>query len=622
MKQKLFTLLLALVGLTAQAWATGGTLEGTGAQDDPYMIVDAQDWAAFAAKVNGGETSACAILMADITEAVSAMVGTNGNRYSGRFDGLGHTLTIGYGTAASPLARNDVAPFSFVRGGTIRGLHTVGDIYVSGKFAAGIVSEIYGTGNVVERCRCSVVIHCYTAGDGTHGGVAGIVNTGAEFRLSSTFFDGKLLSEGETATTLCGGMVGYTRGTETIGNCLFAPAEVYPGLFRNTFSRYWAGFEPTVTNCYYTLYANDGQGTDGSALTAQELAAALGRAWEVAGGAVVPKPTSVSELALNLTHYDANGDGRLTIADLTMLANILVGKQSAPLRPVSSIVLSATEATIHEGESLKLDATVSPSDADYPQLAWSSSDEGVATVNPYGRVQAIGAGTCQIVCSAVDGSGVSATCTVTVLLNPFVNLGLPSGTLWATCNVGADNPEDYGLYFAWGETTGYTSDTNDGHSFDWTSYKYAIDNNNNLTKYCQQSSYGNDGFTDTLAELELSDDAAYVNWGSEWRMPSFDQIKELFNSAYTTTEWTTQNGVYGRKITSVSNNKSIFLPAAGCRYGTSVYGTGSDGYYWSRTLNSSHPYGAYYLYFNSGNMDRVIDNRFYGFSVRPVRVSQ
>ena len=101
----------------------------------------------------------------------------------------------------------------------------------------------------------------------------------------------------------------------------------------------------------------------------------------------------------------------------------------------------------------------------------------------------------------------------------YVDLGLPSGTLWATTNVGAEKPEDYGLYFAWGETTGYTGDTNDGYLFDWASYKWCNGDYNQLTKYCYDISSGYNGFTDTLTELEPEDDAAYVNWGPDWRMP-------------------------------------------------------------------------------------------------------
>ncbi len=200
----------------------------------------------------------------------------------------------------------------------------------------------------------------------------------------------------------------------------------------------------------------------------------------------------------------------------------------------------------------------------------------------------------------------------------FVDLGLPSGTLWATCNIGADSPEDYGDYFAWGET-----ETKDW--YDWSTYKWCNGIEETMTKYCTDSSFGYNGFTDDKTKLDLEDDAAYVNWGPAWRMPSKAQFDELINSNYTTTTWTTQNGVYGRLITSKKEGytgNSVFLPAAGSRYRSSLSGAGSDGGYWSRTLYESGPIYAgdlnFYLSFIfSGSSIRRL-----GQSVRPVRVSE
>ncbi len=141
-----------------------------------------------------------------------------------------------------------------------------------------------------------------------------------------------------------------------------------------------------------------------------------------------------------------------------------------------------------------------------------------------------------------------------------------------------------------------------------------------MTKYCMDSYYGT---VDNKTELEPSDDAATVNWGSEWQMPSFEQLIELYNSGYTTTTGTTMNGVYGRKITSKSNGNSIFLPAAGSRGGTSLYNAGSYGCYWLRSLNTSNSsYASYYLDFNSGHVSTYIGDRNSGKSVRPVRVKK
>ena len=197
-----------------------------------------------------------------------------------------------------------------------------------------------------------------------------------------------------------------------------------------------------------------------------------------------------------------------------------------------------------------------------------------------------------------------------------VDLGLPSGTLWATCNVGAEKPEDYGDYFAWGETIGYNGGKT---TFNWSTYKYCSGSSTTIRKYCISSSYGT---VDNKTELEPADDAATVNWGSDWQMPSLDQLKELINSSYTTTEWTTINGVRGRKITSKSNLKSIFLPAAGYRNDASLSNIGSGGRYWSRSLYASNSADGCSLYFDSSGIYTGSGSRCYGRSVRPVRVQK
>ena len=189
----------------------------------------------------------------------------------------------------------------------------------------------------------------------------------------------------------------------------------------------------------------------------------------------------------------------------------------------------------------------------------------------------------------------------------YVDLGL--SVKWATCNVGANNPEDYGDYFAWGETT--TKDT-----YNWSTYKYCNGDYNLLTKYCNNSSYGNNGFTDNKTQLELSDDAARANWGGSWRMPTDAEWTELREQC--TWTWTTQNGVYGTKVTSKTNENSIFLPAAGYRGGSSLTDAGSGGYYWSSSLYADYPNDAWYVYFDFGNVSRDGSYRYDGQSVRPV----
>ena len=186
----------------------------------------------------------------------------------------------------------------------------------------------------------------------------------------------------------------------------------------------------------------------------------------------------------------------------------------------------------------------------------------------------------------------------------YVDLGL--SVKWATCNVGASKPEDYGDYFAWGETT--TKST-----YNWSTYKYCNGSYNSLTKYNTRSDYGT---VDNKTQLDLSDDAARANWGGAWRMPTDAELTELREQC--TWSWTTQNGVNGYKVTSKSNGNSIFLPAAGCRYGGSLLDAGNYGYYWSSLLSTDYPRNAYELNFSSGNVSRNGYGRDYGLSVRPV----
>ncbi len=192
----------------------------------------------------------------------------------------------------------------------------------------------------------------------------------------------------------------------------------------------------------------------------------------------------------------------------------------------------------------------------------------------------------------------------------YVDLGLPSGTLWATCNVGANTPEDYGDYFAWGETT-------PKDHYDWSTYQYCMGSQNTLTKYCNNSNYGYNGFTDNLTTLLPEDDAATANWGSGWRMPTKEEWQELLNN--TTVTWTTQNGVSGRLFTA-SNGNSLFLPAAGTHGApgfNNLHYVGISADYWSRSIHSNQ-IDAWGHYFSSDYCHVDHDNRKYGHSVRAV----
>ena len=187
----------------------------------------------------------------------------------------------------------------------------------------------------------------------------------------------------------------------------------------------------------------------------------------------------------------------------------------------------------------------------------------------------------------------------------FVDLGLPSGTLWATRNLGAETPEDYGYYFSWGNVIGQKPS---GTTFD---YNWGTDNNGNYASTTGAALTGD-------IPTNMDYDAVQRYMGGSCKMPTTTQFAELFNSSYTTNEWTTKNGVNGRLVTSKINGNSIFFPAAGFGHGTSLFNAGSRGYYWSRSLYSSA--SGYLLYFDSSGVSPQDSNsRFFGFSVRAVQ---
>ena len=191
----------------------------------------------------------------------------------------------------------------------------------------------------------------------------------------------------------------------------------------------------------------------------------------------------------------------------------------------------------------------------------------------------------------------------------YVDLGLPSGLLWATCNVGADSPWDYGDYFAWGETQ-------PKDFYIWNTYQHCNGFFFTLTKYCNNSSCGYNGFTDNLTTLLPEDDAATANWGEGWRMPTEAELQELYNN--TTHIWTTQNGVNG-SLFIASNGNSLFLPAAGSHWADEFEGVGSYGVYWSSSLYTDYSLDAWYFYCSSDFYRMHNYERDAGQSVRPVR---
>lgn len=216
----------------------------------------------------------------------------------------------------------------------------------------------------------------------------------------------------------------------------------------------------------------------------------------------------------------------------------------------------------------------------------------------------------------------------------YVDLGLPSGTLWAACNVGASKPSEAGLYFQWGDTVGYTKEqVGKDKQFTWDDYKFRINKNSsntneqfvkdlqfNLSDSKPIITEGASKFSkyrERGAKLELEDDAAHINMGGDWHMPTNDQIMELIIN--TTSTWTAQDGVKGRLFTSKKDEtKSIFIPASGYAWDGSIYNSGKLCYAWSSMLSSKYVnYGMSFNFFIS----RAYESYYYrslGFPIRGV----
>lgn len=300
---------------------------------------------------------------------------------------------------------------------------------------------------------------------------------------------------------------------------------------------------------------------------------------------------------------DINHDNQVDISDVVALVNIV-------LNGYTPFSVSPTEVTLQVGGTANV-----PIFGGYYFYKVESANPGVVTASLNGftiTLSAVAGGeTTVTVRDVLTFRTIDIPVVVTVEDNQpqsyltcpdshhphLIDLGLPSGTLWSCCNVGADKPEAYGGYYAWGETE-------EKDYYDWSTYIHC----NGSESTCH-----NLGFD--IAGTQY--DVAHVKWGGSWVMPSIEQIDELINNC--TYEWTTVNGVKGHKFISKTNGGSIFLPAAGNRWPGELGNTGSDGYYWSSSLDESSPDYAWGLFFVSGYVDTSNINRIGGQSVRPVR---
>ena len=289
-----------------------------------------------------------------------------------------------------------------------------------------------------------------------------------------------------------------------------------------------------------------------------------------------------------------------------------------PIRPVSlspnfvtasSVSINNESLSIRKGECKLLSATILPDNSTNKNVAWLSCDPDVAVVYEDGIVVGVSEGATTII--ALCGRE-RATCSVSVTdsgeiaIPEAVDLGL--SVKWASFNLGAFAPENPGLYYSWGETESKTG-------YYWDNYMWCNGSDNTLTKYNIDSSRGT---IDNKAILDIEDDAAHINLGSGWRMPTISECTELRDNCECA--WTTQNGMNGIKFTSKKNGNSIFMPAAG----TSSYNFNVNGWYWSTNLCTwTSSYGstnnARNINFSEEGVNIGTNNRSVGCPIRPVK---
>lgn len=639
MVKRLICMLFALIGLTS-AWAANYGLKIGGVQltSDNYTNITAAG--GFSAVKSGTVTFNPTTKTLTLSNAVIEAEGNNVVAIDVATSGSGYKLQLASGTTNAVSSAAGIALRLYDTDFTIEGTGTV--TFTSPKI--GIYLHEYGAALTIRNCTLTAT-----------GGNSGI--TGSSSALGSVTIDGATVRATGTArgSIWCFNTLTLSGGVEILSpegavwnttyQCICMPSNVRT---------------PIMT--------------------------------EVVIGVPAPEPETVMSESTPHLNYDVNKDGRVSLEDLTRLANVLVGRANVPVtsvtmsprtwsmvkgatkqlttsvhpanadfqtlawttsnrrvatvdangvvtgmgvgtcsikatsidgsnrydsclvtiqQPVTSIQLSTNSCSIANRSTYQLSATVLPSNAANKNVTWITSNSNVATVSSTGLITAQRAGTCTITCKAADGSGVTATCTVTVYWgdmsgtiggHAYVDLGLPSGTMWATTNIGASSPEGYGNYYAWGETTTKSTYTLSNY-FDRSNGSYSI-------------YYPGGGLT----ELQTNHDAAYVNWGSNWCMPTNVQMEELVREC--THTWTTRNGVNGYELVG-KNGNSIFLPAGGCYQYYNDYtpiDVGTRGCYWTRILHSNdEDLAMAFIIMSSLNNYNAGWNRYYGYSVRPVR---
>ncbi len=318
--------------------------------------------------------------------------------------------------------------------------------------------------------------------------------------------------------------------------------------------------------------------------------------------------------AINITFAHALAQVKVALTKASNLGTVTVNSVTLSSAATSGTFTATTGAWSNPGNSQEV-SFIKNSDTEFeallvPQTLTGYSIEIAATVDGTDKVYSYTATEAVIL-----NQGETYTIPVQVGETICVDLGLPSGTLWATCNVGATAPQEYGDYFAWGETSPKSN-------YDWPTYKYGS-SYNTLTKYCSNSLWGKDGLTDGLTTLEACDDAATYNLGSNWRTPTEAEFNELLYQCDWT--WTTDyngTGVVGYIVKSraADNINTIFLPVAGYYSENNVVNEKTAGYYWSNSLTIIGVNNAKLFQIEQSDKKIGNDHRCLGLSIRPVYV--
>ena len=409
---------------------------------------------------------------------------------------------------------------------------------------------------------------------------------GGEWRMPTKEERDELYEYCNWEWTTKNGVEGYKVTSKQNGNSIFLPlAGCIDGDWTNTaYGFYWT----STVNTENTWNAYDINFTSSSVLMNDDVRVYGRSVRPVYGPRAAVMPVVVTSAVTQITENSAVLGGNVTYDGNVTVTERGVVYSTSPNPVITNLNNFIRPCGWGTGE-FTYNATTLQANTTYYVRAYAKNEKGTS----YGAEV-----------SFTTKSSSSSDHTGTENGHGYVDLGL--SVKWAICNVGASKPEDYGDHFAWGETTTKSV-------YGWSTYNWCNGTSSTLTKYNTSNIYGT---VDQKTKLELSDDAARVNWGGKWRMPTYDEFLELREKC--TWKWTTQNGVKGYMITN--NGNSIFLPAAGYRYESSLINAGSLGYYWSSSLETGIPYYAWYMELNSIMEEEGSHrgNRSAGRSVRPV----